>query len=1289
MLVNHPLKTQLLALGLGGVGSALTSDKSPGVQALALLSPILLVQALRRHELHSIQEKYDRRKRKRLRELDEDKLLGKSFLGGSSRLGAVNAFETMRKRKYQDLGSLSEAGDAIQLAAGAVNPTLYYGAIPVVSGIDNGEADRMINKRADFSEQRNVPSLPLYLAAALAAGVGQAGASKWAHGELFDTKPLPKGDWRKVISDISGTAPVVYSADNMRNAHYWKPRNEIEAAAYIQRAEDLGWENLTPKQKVLSRWLSPYTHRKNDIKRMLRYGVISADSNAGAPMIAHEAGHAKIEETPGVLRTLQRHVYPHSKWIAPLAGAGSMAAGLASGSTLKGALLGTGIGALSGIGTVGPEMGASWHAGKGLAGGQHNAETKRDLIAALSTYVAGSVLPSTLAGAAGGYISGRRKKNREEEEDEQEKSANAQSAAQLWKRLSTAWRISRDMGLDAADRYTIEHLGKVFNVAKRNFYKHPDVTTLGVKPGMRYNTVAKLMKGLPKPPPVAPQPVAPQPVVGKPVQATFDFLRDVGSGKKGINDFGKSAAHPALPGLIDAKAHSDEGRYVEKNRTLSMLMRRDPDSFVIDSDDGNGIVGITHVPTGFRIHMLKHQVEPGIVMQKAANSRLRVLDELRRLVRSPMSRDGLFGATTKAKANKGDALWVTPRFNEESGFHSGKYDIDFLGGLFGRHKENIAQKIAPGLPEGQNILAALYARLGRMGGIDSVNTANKAVKKPKMIFDIDGSARETAAGKGIWDAANMGRKRVDITGKLDELYPGVDRIHVNPTTFRGDKLREAKVFTDINKTRTLAQIFPGGKIPRSSNKAREIMERHFGPSWIVKAREGLASADTNLTDKATGRKLLEGLREAIAYEGGASKVIAQRRAHAKEVGPIRKWIDRLFPEDMGINMRKKEYRVHAVNGKVVPYATYGRGNTTDYARTLLNPFRSREVRRAEAEVQKALNKVKGTNDRRNASYGFDVGIDKNGKPFIVETNPSEGGIASSWFSSPFVADATVAATRGRLPGWVKARNSVYGAGLGTAGLAATLGGHEKSGSDDSPNILGRLALGGIGADTAWNSMKLYNQAGEMEKLHNRGIKAFRDRGLGTADKARFLQNYADHAGVALNRRLGGIPVHWLLSATTPSADATVKERLRHLFGKSVSPTAGRSLKDSQEHYRGFSRNPRLSMLREIMTDDPTAKSMTEAPTSSAAKAVNKAMAGGEPSLRHLFGGDAYKDKQLSSAMDKRFSEFFLGGQKKIKGLNLQQAKSWGLTPYAKAIRPAAGAAGILGAGGLIAALAGL
>jgi hypothetical protein len=668
-LVDHPIKAQLLALGLGGAGSALLEGQSGKARAAAAFGPIALVQLLRHRELRKIQRKYDKEKRKRLADIDHEELFDNGALGwgGSSRLGAVNAYETMRARKYKGFGSLAEAGDAIQLAAGAVNPALYTGAIPFISSIDNREADRMLKradesselipslaksvplgalvgalgtsavlgtaslatrgrspalakllsgaakdgitvfdprkllrlvrstpaaaklfdkemallraaekhggggkmspkdllpfggaagmkqnqadlklfqqkfnaspsdvmqeavggisgiasagagagitgltglqehlaaprekrflfKAADFSDQNNSPSLPLYLAAAALSSAGMGAAYRWAHRENTNTPALGTNKWADMVQDMGGGNPLLLSTEGAGNAFFYKPRSPQEAEQFLR---ETGHLSQAPMGMITA------TNNANR-KRLERFGAIIADSTAGAPTIAHEAGHAKIEETPGILRALQRHLYPHARWMAPLAGAGSMAAGLASGGAGKGALLGTGIGALAGIGMLGPETGASYYALKhlkGLGDGSLSAEGRKDLISALSTYLAATVLPSTLSGAAGGWISGRRKK-REEEEEEQEKFA-----------------VQR---------------------------------------------------------------------------------------------------HPALPDLLQAKAHSDEKDYRQKSLLLRQMMDEKPDDWLVDSDDGKGIVGVTHVPTGFKLHVKRSVVSPAVTQQKFA-----------------------------------------------------------------------------------------------------------------------------------------------------------------------------------------------------------------------------------------------------------------------------------------------------------------------------------------------------------------------------------------------------------------------------------------------------------------------------------------------------------------------------------------------------------------------------------------------------------------------------------------------------------------------------------------------
>jgi hypothetical protein len=76
----------------------------------------------------------------------------------------------------------------------------------------------------------------------------------------------------------------------------------------------------------------------------------------------------------------------------------------------------------------------------------------------------------------------------------------------------------------------------------------------------------------------------------------------------------------ALPNLLQVKAHSDAKRYDLKHRVLAQMMKRNPGAFVIDSDNGKGIVGITHVETGFRLHIPKQIIPRKIAIQAPTGS---------------------------------------------------------------------------------------------------------------------------------------------------------------------------------------------------------------------------------------------------------------------------------------------------------------------------------------------------------------------------------------------------------------------------------------------------------------------------------------------------------------------------------------------------------------------------------------------------------------------------------------------------------------------------------------------
>lgn len=94
-----------------------------------------------------------------------------------------------------------------------------------------------------------------------------------------------------------------------------------------------------------------------------------------------------------------------------------------------------------------------------------------------------------------------------------------------------------------------------------------------------------------------------------------------------------AAANPALTQLLLAKSYSDRKHYLRKHSILRDLISKSPDDFLIDSEGDDGIVGLTHSPTNFRIHMPGKMLptdvtvpRPGPV-EKAASRVLALLED--------------------------------------------------------------------------------------------------------------------------------------------------------------------------------------------------------------------------------------------------------------------------------------------------------------------------------------------------------------------------------------------------------------------------------------------------------------------------------------------------------------------------------------------------------------------------------------------------------------------------------------------------------------------------------------
>jgi len=166
--------------------------------------------------------------------------------------------------------------------------------------------------------------------------------------------------------------------------------------------------------------------------------------------------------------------------------------------------------------------------------------------------------------------------------------------------LRKAWNVLRRIkteGLtgDMADMLA-RPLDSTASTLHGSFFKHPDVMRAGIKSRMPSQKIQDMLKGLVAPPAI---PVLPPPPAA-PIQGMLDLFK-------------QGQAHPALPALRAAKEHSDAGDYSMKHKLIRQNMRRHADDWSIDSDDGKGIVGVTHIPTGFRLHMPKGIVDPDVL----------------------------------------------------------------------------------------------------------------------------------------------------------------------------------------------------------------------------------------------------------------------------------------------------------------------------------------------------------------------------------------------------------------------------------------------------------------------------------------------------------------------------------------------------------------------------------------------------------------------------------------------------------------------------------------------------
>ena len=104
--------------------------------------------------------------------------------------------------------------------------------------------------------------------------------------------------------------------------------------------------------------------------------------------------------------------------------------------------------------------------------------------------------------------------------------------------------------------------------------------------------------------------------------STDEYLQNLAEQKEALNNAFinlikrssvKTAKSPVLKDLIEAKRLSDQRNYIGKNELLRKVIHAHPDEFQVDSHLNKNYVGVTHKPSGFKIHTQKRLLPSQVV----------------------------------------------------------------------------------------------------------------------------------------------------------------------------------------------------------------------------------------------------------------------------------------------------------------------------------------------------------------------------------------------------------------------------------------------------------------------------------------------------------------------------------------------------------------------------------------------------------------------------------------------------------------------------------------------------
>jgi hypothetical protein len=280
------------------------------------------------------------------------------------------------------------------------------------------------------------------------------------------------------------------------------------------------------------------------------------------------------------------------------------------------------------------------------------------------------------------------------------------------------------------------------------------------------------------------------------------------------------------------------------------------------------------------------------------------------------------------------------------------------------------------------------------------------------------------------DAASRGRVVLDLVNPLRGSEPSnlIGRTHAQTIFKSPDKFKEVEALRGVMPESQLLSKLIQGRSVRTRRQLMNLMDQQYGKNqWYIKKRDskqmrGVLSPH-HMQSKTWRDDALDPIRNPSHYfvqQGIPSQAYSKPTLFMDEVlsgglkfkdmnrRGLRKWnrsMDNALKDGMSY---RKVYRADLLDGRLVPGSTGPKLHQAEFL-----PFMSREGRRAQqfaAGVARQLPK-----DKRRGLMGLDIGIGTDGKPFLIELNPSRAGKiheASGSLTSPRFLDSTLSGITG-------------------------------------------------------------------------------------------------------------------------------------------------------------------------------------------------------------------------------------------------------------------------------------